>query len=515
MVYRTFFELADESESLHLETVRDVILAWAITRQGARAANLIDLTGDSGVSELGSGCLIESRTYQGNHGRAWGLRYTNPDSTPGIQWISETTVRQNPEGRVWVSCSLQVGRVDGALSPVQRFASRPGAVKEVLSKFTGRGILPLKPSPFLLETGNVKLLVRLLEFEGRQHPVVFVAPGADGNFTCDYRRLADQLCGLAYVVVGASPAVCSELSEAITSRLSCFDGGVRIYWPGFGPGAFPVDHPLWTKFRIQKLTSSDPKLLASEILNRIAAVSVYTSSQQFVSWNKIAEWQRENAIESAKAHNNQADLLALYEETNTDLANQVRQLKDLLQNKAQEIAKYKNQLESLRSALATRHSGQDSSSQEAAVETVADALVLAEIEFGDKLVFAWNSKSDGEDSPFERPDEVFAALRWLATTYYDSRIGKKTCPDFNHSLRDEVEGWGYRAHQSDNTMNHIKFRDWYHTKFNGEKYALPEHLKSGTTKDARYSIRIGFTWDAPTQRVILGYLGQHQETSAS
>lgn len=36
-----------------------------------------------------------------------------------------------------------------------------------------------------------------------------------------------------------------------------------------------------------------------------------------------------------------------------------------------------------------------------------------------------------------------------------------------------------------------------------------------STKDARHCIRIAFTWDSDRQRVLLGYLGQHQETSSS
>jgi hypothetical protein len=208
-------------------------------------------------------------------------------------------------------------------------------------------------------------------------------------------------------------------------------------------------------------------------------------------------------------------MLKLFVQTNEDLEHQVRQLKEALEEKAQEAAKYRSLADTFRIALELGDSADIAESLESSIETVADALAIAAKEFPDELVFCWNCKSDGADSPFEKPDEVLAVLRWLATTYYDSRVGRKNCPDFEPSIREAVEGWSYEPHQSKGTMNNRKLWDWYHTKHDGVEYTLPEHLKCGTKKDARYSIRIAFTWDQNSEKVIVGFLGQHQQNTAT
>ncbi len=513
-VYRTYFELA-EKENPTLESVRDVVLCWALARKGAAIPKDVDLTGDSGLKEIEKGFSVESRQYTGTSGNAWGLRLINPDQEPDVYWASETSVHKNLTGNIWVSCSLQVGRNSESLSPVIRSANRPGVVGKILSKYPGKGILQLTPNPFGCAPEQAQLLLCLLESPERHHPVVFISTTRDGKCLCDGKKLADHLCGLAYVVVGKSDELSGRLGEVIPDRLNCFDGGVRIYWPGFKRNSHPMEHPLWIRSKIQALNAQHPSRLGSEILNRIASVSAFTSSQFFVSWSKIVEWQRAEAIEQARANNDQGAMVELFVQTNKNLQYEVRQLKEALEAKAQEAVKYKNLAETFRSALESGNRTTAKESLESGIETVADALTVAEKEFSDKLIFCWNCKSDGADSPFEKPDEVLAVLRWLATTYYDARIGKKACPDFEQSVRETVEGWSYEPHQSKGTMNNRKLWDWYHTTHNTVEYSLPEHLKCGTKKDARHSIRIAFTWESMSKKVILGYLGQHQQNSSS
>lgn len=513
-VYRTYFELA-EQQNPTLEAVRDVVLGWASARKGAKISKETDLTGDSGVHEIAKGFSAESRCYTGSNGAAWGLRLISPDREPDVFWASETTVHRNPAENIWVSCSLQVGRTSESLSPVVRPANRPGVVEKILAKYPGKGILQLTPHPFGCPPNQARLLLQLLEAPERHHPVVFISTTRDGKHFCDGGKLADHLCGLAYVIIGESAEVTDGLGSVLSDRLNCFDGGVRIYWPGFTRRSSPIDHPLWVRSKIQALNAHHSSRLGIEILDRIASVSAFTSSQSFVPWSKIAEWQRAAALEQARANNNQDEMLELFVQTNQDLEYQIRQLKEALEAKAQESAKYKNLADTFRIALESGNTTDVAESLESGIETVADALAIAAKKYPDKLVFAWNCKSDDADSPFENPEEVFAVLRWLATIYHDSRIGKKACPDFEQSVRENIEGWSYEPHQSKGTMNNKKLWDWYHTKHNGDEYSLPEHLKCGTKKDARHSIRIAFTWDANSKKVILGFLGQHQQNSAT
>ena len=146
------------------------------------------------------------------------------------------------------------------------------------------------------------------------------------------------------------------------------------------------------------------------------------------------------------------------------------------------------------------------------IKDVGDAVKYAGDMFRDKLLLKPNSKSEVRDNPFEKPEDVWGALEWLATTYHKARVGESSVPDFDLSIR-EACGWQYKSGQYDTTMN--KYRDWYTTKANGKTYRLAEHIAKGTSKDARHTIRIAFDWDKDEKLVVVGFIGQHQQTGAT
>ncbi|MCY4654094.1 MAG: hypothetical protein OXC95_13135, partial [Dehalococcoidia bacterium] len=146
------------------------------------------------------------------------------------------------------------------------------------------------------------------------------------------------------------------------------------------------------------------------------------------------------------------------------------------------------------------------------IQNVDDAVRYAEELFPDRLLLKTNSKSQVRDNPFEKPEYVWEALKWLATSYRDARAGVSSIPDFDLSVR-EACGWQYKSDQHETTRN--KYREWYTTKTNNRTYWLLEHIGTGASKDARHTIRIAFDWDKDDKRVVVGYIGQHQRTDAT
>ena len=144
--------------------------------------------------------------------------------------------------------------------------------------------------------------------------------------------------------------------------------------------------------------------------------------------------------------------------------------------------------------------------------SVSDAIDQAKETFADELVFALNSKSR-KNCPFQKPDEVFDALAWLATEFHRMRLNPGDNPDFNKSLKEACSGWFYKANQTEVTMS--QFSDWYRTKVDGQPYELSNHIGKGTSFDPKSTIRIAFAWDEESQRVILGFIGLHQKNRSS
>jgi hypothetical protein len=142
----------------------------------------------------------------------------------------------------------------------------------------------------------------------------------------------------------------------------------------------------------------------------------------------------------------------------------------------------------------------------------ADKVVqLALVDFHDRLEVI-ESRVGKEVSHFEHPELLYGALRWLATTYHDAKTRTVSCPDLEKSCR-LASGFRYAWSQSEVTMG--QYNSDYEIKLRGKVAKLREHLAYGTGRGPRRTIRIAFVWDGESKHVVVGYIGQHQQTRAS
>lgn len=146
------------------------------------------------------------------------------------------------------------------------------------------------------------------------------------------------------------------------------------------------------------------------------------------------------------------------------------------------------------------------------IASVNEAVEIAKSKFRQELLFSPNSESNIESNPYIYPEKVWEALQWLATTYYPSKMGRLRVTDFDQSIR-EACGWWYKGDQGETTLS--RYEKSYTTRVEGRRHWLEEHIGKGTSFDARYTIRIAFDWDRERRRVIVGYIGRHQQTDAS
>ena len=143
-------------------------------------------------------------------------------------------------------------------------------------------------------------------------------------------------------------------------------------------------------------------------------------------------------------------------------------------------------------------------------QSIEQAVRLAQQKFNDRLSFQLIAKSD-TGIPFDNPRQVWDALEWLATTYYDAKTGGSGETDLDLSLR-QVCGWHYTSAQSPVTMG--QYREYYEVWLRGRKRELAEHIGTGNGYH-RGTIRIAFLWDADEKKLVVGYIGRHQRTDAS
>ena len=143
--------------------------------------------------------------------------------------------------------------------------------------------------------------------------------------------------------------------------------------------------------------------------------------------------------------------------------------------------------------------------------TSMDAIEAAAHEFKARLAIIDN-RVEKDVGHFYRPELLYGALRWLATTYRDAKIGVRSCPDLDKSCR-QASAFSYTAHQSEVTMG--QYASDYQVTWGGKGVTLREHVGFGTSRDPRYTIRVAFFLDGKTKSVIVGYIGLHQQTRAT
>ncbi len=267
-----------------------------------------------------------------------------------------------------------------------------------------------------------------------------------------------------------------------------------------------------------KLSEIDEISRATPAANEVDASELAGHSDDADAPEQLATEADTALLEDMRVLRDEHEVLAA---SNRELSGEVVGLRADKQVLADEVAELRDQLRisemnetNWRNAYEAGMSSEDSPAPEpmpAEVESVNRALELAKARYSDKLVYWPNKKSD-PDYNYRRPKEVWDALEWLATTYYEVQTGKERVIDLNESIRNTCGGWEYKANQTDITFN--VYREWYITTKDRKVYELREHLAKGTGRDANV-IRIAFAWDEDSERVIVGYVGPHQRNRAS
>ena len=448
---------------------------------------------------------------------AWGLNLTHGDrQDPELIWQTEITLLQGAEHRPYFGCSLLVGRKSEAVAPWVHDASRPEIVSMVLEKIGGHSYFPLltKAAIFKNTKANADMLLAGLESPRRTHPVVFVSmENKTHRPMVDIRKTADHLGGLAILVVPESIEAEARFRALIPKSLGVEDGSVAVYWPGFRTEHRPHRHLFWSREAIVECLTRNRMDFTSKLLTQIADASLHRADRRHASWADVERIVRRKALQEAKSAGEAVKIAELAWEDNEKMLLRIKELElDLAQQK-QAVAKFQTIADGYRRSLEEEREKHGASIADLPPETVTEAVnKIGEI-YADRIVLAFNSKSEHAESSFGDINELMGAMEWLATTYYDAKTGRKTCADLDRSLRETVPGWSYSPHQSDKSTG--QWPEWYKCTWKTKKYEITEHMRHGTGSDPRTTIRVAFAWDRDKKTIILGYIGQHQRNTYS
>lgn len=467
---------------------------------------------------LAGDILVQTRYVQVGGVEYLAIRFEHSDRQRR-RWRTDV-VFDTKDNELRCSVGVHVGNQDGAITPLGDVASCPRIVPTLISAFGAYEQYPLLSTPMRVSSADVSLLEDLLTSPKRHIPLVLITPmNSDGTFTVNKDRVAKKLAGMAYVVYAESPEVTYAVKEVIGNEMNAYNGAVRLYWPGFKDSDSPFRHPLWLRDRAEEI-ERDNGGFAQFLLRTLARLS---TTRVLPGVTRLEDVQRKKMLADAQAAQGEAELrelLNLYMQQSGEQKNELDDLKKQLESKQLELEERKSELKAKasecdqwRDAWSELNKSRQVSEEPVAQQfkDVSEALEKAEQLYAEKVVIL-GSAMRKESLHFQKPEMVFKAMQWLALDYRRSKLGEAHCSNLDISCRTDV-GMFYRPHQSKNTMS--RFEDDYKVVRNGKANWLKEHIGIGTGTEPNSNIRIAFYFDDSEEKVIVGFVGQHQQTTAS
>jgi hypothetical protein len=132
-----------------------------------------------------------------------------------------------------------------------------------------------------------------------------------------------------------------------------------------------------------------------------------------------------------------------------------------------------------------------------------------------RLVLHSRVKRNLKTSVYEDVHLVYEALLLLAVSYRNMRLGE---PESREMWEFGLIRLGLDCDRSISKVRAGQEGDDYYVKYplgQDQNRFLEFHLRKGTTRDARYCLRIYFFWDEDEKQVVVGWLPSHLDTRST
>ena len=264
------------------------------------------------------------------------------------------------------------------------------------------------------------------------------------------------------------------LSDRVGRMLSTFDGGVRVYWPGFSLGDRPTRHRLWLRQQVERAESLDE-------------VHVEVESGMLASILDTQPVLRARANRSRVKSTNGSDKAVSAEREGSAGALHVE--------RDEFTRKFKTNKRQL-ATIESEHPGP-------VVRTVLEAVEAAQSEEHPKVVFLREAFDSARKSDYQQPGKVLDALRAVAEAA--DRFAAGTLDGGFHRFF-QAAGFQYAGSVSFTAAS--KWVRDYERMHEGKKITLGPHLKLGTGgPDA--CLRIYWWIDEEARKLVIGHVGKH------
>jgi hypothetical protein len=419
-------------------------------------------------------------------------------------------------GRTEFSFLLRLASREFLIAPPSFAIRRPRILRAVVQNYRCySGGLELSLRPARVRIATLDALLSALQSKDRRLPIVLLSvdPFTDKPLA-DPVEVADKLVGLAHVYVLDDKWTAFALTDKIGKPLSCFNGAVRTYWPGFEIDANPFDHPVILPVRISSIQDGRP--LSEYLLRRLAAISTLRFAYGVITRDALAAVQSRRQAEidalriQAEGTGDYDELLKLADEElaelrsrNKDLSQRAVELEDELATAKANVAALLSvhEPEALTEAVPL-------TAPEEEVRTVRQAVDVAAARFSDRLVFLKSAYTSADDSPYGQPDKVLQAIEAMddvTEAWRESIRNKKSMGLLEEAF--EARGFAYKAKESMTSAG--KWSEEYNAVHEGRRVSIEPHLALGKGGPDT-CLRIHFFKDDQTGRFVVAHVGRHK-----
>lgn len=340
-----YFERSDgltarEARRIDFEKCLGVVKQWLVNKGG----KLTDTQTGCYRAEDGLEALFSWDAAQDGE-REWQLLRLDETATDDTRHIATVTVIDTG-ARIAVYVSILAGVRNSTIRPIRIDPKCPRVVRSLLDCMRGwfHGPSELHTLQKLAGKANGEALAKQITDPSRTVPIITISedtdtpilPGLGGQVAYDLAGLAN-----VYIIDGD---VSWELTRLLGKRLSCFAGGVRVYWPKFTLQADPFSHPLWTESRLSEY-AGDRSAIES-LRRQLRFMLMQAAARTVIEPTVIGEIQAASRTRVLAALHAKAESTSDYEKIAQDYATENDKLR-------QENADLKQQLEAAQSQLST------------------------------------------------------------------------------------------------------------------------------------------------------------------
>jgi hypothetical protein len=196
-----------------------------------RSAELTKLGTADQWSARKSNELVEVLQHNSADAECAAVRYTRVDR--GLEWISSLVfARSSPVSWIGIRTSVE-SQHPAARLPV---AKKPVFVRTFLDRLGGGddGDLRVQSTAIALANSDIDTAARAIAGRaGCRMPVVYISARFQGGHVVNTASLADQLSGMAHVLVEPNRPFSFRLMQEVSGQ-NVYGGTVGIYWPDGG-----------------------------------------------------------------------------------------------------------------------------------------------------------------------------------------------------------------------------------------------------------------------------------------